>query len=178
MSRKINIFISYSHQDAEYLREDSLGGFLKDIEQEGIAKFWWDKRIATGELWDEEIKARIVESDIALVLVSQAFLNSKYCTDVEIGGFIARKVFIFPVILSACEWQRHKWLDSRQFLPGGEETVEEHYTEKGRRRRLFYDILTALRRESWQAQFPGVDWKQCGQETPLARLLEFASRAA
>jgi hypothetical protein len=40
------------------------------------------------------------------------------------------------------------------------------------------DILAALRRDSWRAQFPEVDWKQGGQETPLARLIEIASRPA
>ncbi len=137
------------------MEEDSLLGFLKGIQQEGIAEFWWDQRIATGDLWDEEIKAKIIDSDIALVLVSQAFLNSSYCTDVEIGGFIGRKVFIFPVILSACEWQRHKWLHSRQFLPGGEETVEEHYTEPGRRKRLFWKILSELRQRIEQLASQG-----------------------
>ncbi|MCP4664350.1 MAG: ATP-binding protein, partial [bacterium] len=39
----------------------------------------------------------------------------------------------------------HEWLSSRQFLPGGDETVEEHYTEPGPRRRLFLEIRTRLR---------------------------------
>jgi hypothetical protein len=42
----------------------------------------------------------------------------------------------------------------------------------------YADILTALRRESWRGQFAGVDWNQGGQETPLAPLVEFVSRAA
>jgi hypothetical protein len=42
----------------------------------------------------------------------------------------------------------------------------------------YADILTALRRESWRGQFEGVDWNQGGQETPLAQLVEFVSRAA
>src|SRR3954451_4646944 len=42
----------------------------------------------------------------------------------------------------------------------------------------YADILTALRRESWRGQFAGVDWNQEGQETPLAQLVEFVSRAA
>jgi hypothetical protein len=40
------------------------------------------------------------------------------------------------------------------------------------------DILASLRRESWRGQFPEVDWEQGGEETPLARLIEFASRPA
>ena len=42
----------------------------------------------------------------------------------------------------------------------------------------YADILTALRRESWRAQFAGVDGNPGGQETPLAQLIEFVSRAA
>ena len=34
------------------------------------------------------------------------------------------------------------------------------------------------RRESWRGQFAGVDWEQGGEETPLAQLIEFVSRAA
>jgi hypothetical protein len=42
----------------------------------------------------------------------------------------------------------------------------------------YADILAALRRESWWGQFPGVDRERGGEETPLARLIEFASRPA
>jgi hypothetical protein len=42
----------------------------------------------------------------------------------------------------------------------------------------YADILASLRRESWRGQFPGVDWERGGEETPLARLIEFASRPA
>jgi hypothetical protein len=42
----------------------------------------------------------------------------------------------------------------------------------------YADILATLRRESWRGQFPSVPWERGGQETPLARLIEFASRPA
>jgi hypothetical protein len=48
----------------------------------------------------------------------------------------------------------------------------------GKEEPSYADLLAALRRESWRAQFPGVDWERGGQETPLARLIEFASRPA
>ena len=43
MARKIKIFISYTHGDARYLY--SLLEFLKDLEHEGVAEFWWDDKI-------------------------------------------------------------------------------------------------------------------------------------
>lgn len=42
----------------------------------------------------------------------------------------------------------------------------------------YADILASLRRETWRAQFPGVEWERGVAETPLARLIEFASRPA
>ena len=48
----------------------------------------------------------------------------------------------------------------------------------GKEEPSYADILTALRRESWRGQFAGVDWDQVGQESPLAQLVEFVSRAA
>ena len=42
----------------------------------------------------------------------------------------------------------------------------------------FADLLSTLRRNSWQEQFAGVDWNEGAQETPLAQLVEFVSRVA
>jgi hypothetical protein len=42
----------------------------------------------------------------------------------------------------------------------------------------FADLLSTLRRVSWQDQFPGVEWERGDRETALAQLVEFVSRAA
>ena len=118
MSDTVKVFVSYSHQDARYLEKDSLLGYLQGLEQDQVA-FWDDRKIRVGESWDEVIKTNIRDAHIALVLVSQWFLDSDYCKNVEIKGFLAGKTHLFPIILSPCEWQRHEWLSSRQFLPGG-----------------------------------------------------------
>src|SRR5215213_5353405 len=159
--RPVRIFVSYSHADAEYLGKESLLGFLQGLEREG-AEFWTDERIAAGQKWDDEIRSRIAGTNIALVLVSQSFLDSEYCTSIEIAGFLDRSresgLTIVPVILSPCEWERHSWLRSTQYLPGGEETIEENYVDAGARKRLFLKLRSALRdqieklREAWKAQ--------------------------
>jgi hypothetical protein len=63
------------------------------------------------------------------------------------------------------EGHRSLWFPDRPWYPGKEEPS-------------YADILGALRRESWRGRFAGVDWEQEGEETPLARLIEFVSRAA
>jgi hypothetical protein len=140
---KIKIFISYCRQDESYLEKASLLGFLRGLEQDNI-EFWTDKQIKTGEFWDNVIKTQLRVCDIALVLVSQAFLDSNYCRDVEIKTLLADTKYLFPLILSPCNWQRHDWLASRQFLPTRDETIEEHYTEPGARKRLFLKIREQL----------------------------------
>lgn len=146
MPDKVKVFVSYSHKDGEYLAEDSLLGFLKGLEKDGVA-FWTDRQIRTGERWHEVIEANIQDASIALVLVSQGFLDSDYCQNVEIRNFLANKAHLFPIILSACDWERHDWLKSRQFLPGGQETIEEHYTDPGKRKRLFLEVRNQLREQ-------------------------------
>ncbi|MBA3966209.1 MAG: SUMF1/EgtB/PvdO family nonheme iron enzyme [Nitrospirales bacterium] len=142
--RSVNIFVSYSHQDASYIADDSLLGFLKGLQSDGIV-FWDDRQILPGETWDDVIKANLQRANMALVLVSQSFLDSKYCANVEIQGFLAQQAHIFPVILSPCDWKRHGWLAQRQFLPPGDQTIEEHYKNSGKRKRLYLDIREKIR---------------------------------
>jgi predicted ATPase/class 3 adenylate cyclase len=145
----IRIFICYSHRDSEYLSPDSLLGFLRGLEGEEDVELWSDQRIETGALWDDQIKRRLVESDVALVLVSQSFLDSAYCTNIEMQTFLTRRredgMILFPILLSPCEWERREWLAATQCLPGGDETLEEHYAEPAKRKRLFLRIRKELR---------------------------------
>ena len=144
----VQIFICYNHHDHRYLEDDSLLGYLKGLENDGIATFWRDARIVTGDLWDDEIKEHIGNSAIALVLVSQGLLNSKYIMNEEIPRFLKKRredgMVVFPVILSACEWQRHDWLSKTQFLPKAG-NIESDYCELGKQKELFLEVLRDLR---------------------------------
>ena len=155
MPDAIDVFVTYSHQDARYLERGSLLGFLHGLEAEGL-RFWTDQEIAHGEQWEAVIRERLRGSPIALVLVSQGFLDSAYCQSVEIRELLEHKAHLLPVILSPCEWRRHAWLSSRQFLPAGDKTIEEHYQDAGKRKRLFLEIREGLRRraEAIRAQRP------------------------
>jgi hypothetical protein len=143
------IFISYSHDDASYLENNSLIGHLKGLERDG-ARFWSDQEIQVGQDWDASIRLAIDRADISLVLVSQMFLNSKYCQKKEMSAFLRRSrdegLIIFPVILSACDWEQIDWLRQRQFLPRNGKNIEEHFHEPGERKAIFQQITEALRK--------------------------------
>ena len=144
----VHVFVSYCHQDADYLEPDSLLGYLSGLSREGLS-FWHDKRISTGELWDDRILNEIQRADVALILVSHYFLNSKYCQEEEIANFLGARrkdgLVIFPIILSPCDWKSYKWLAGTQFIPRGGKTIETNYRTKGDRHALFYEILEELR---------------------------------
>lgn len=146
---EINIFVSYAHRDKRFLDKDELLGFLLGLERDGNVRFWVDKDLSGGDRWDEKIRIQIAKAHIALVLVSQAFLDSNYCIDIEIAAFLDKRrkdgMRVFPVVLSPCEWERHAWLAEHQALPGGDETIEEHYSEEGLRKRLYLRIRKELR---------------------------------
>jgi hypothetical protein len=142
------IFVSYSHHDAAYVGKDSLLGFLMGLENDG-ARFWWDQSLQAGDIWDDEIKEHLLQADVALVLVSQWLLDSRYVRDVEVRVLLERVrlegLIIFPVIVSASDWQRYGWLSRLQHLPEGDKTLAEHYSGPGVREAMFLKIREALR---------------------------------
>ncbi len=146
MASQVQVFVSYSHQDEKYLAESSLLGYMKGLQQEGV-EFWWDRRIGAGELWNTEIQARVANSHVALVLVSQWFLDSAYCRDKEIREFLDKRIPIVPVVLSACEWERHPWLAERQYVPRDGQNLESHFQQDGKRKELFLELRQNLRQQ-------------------------------
>ena len=80
------IFVSYSHQDAEWL--DRLRIFLKPFPwglsyKEG-GRLWADPHIQTGERWRREIGDGLSRARIAVLLVSQDFLASDFIAEHEL----------------------------------------------------------------------------------------------
>lgn len=144
----VRVFVTYSHADSRYLERDSLLGYLSTLEREGVA-FFTDREIAQGDLWNDRIMSAISETDIVLALVSQSFLNSRYCQEVEIASFLSmrgkRGTQILPVILSPCDWRSHEWLSKTQALPRDGKTVELDLRGRGKRDQLFLEVLTSLR---------------------------------
>ena len=142
------VFVSYSHADEQYVGKAGLLGYLTGLEREGF-EFWHDHRLVAGDVWDAEIRKAISDSDIAIVLVSQAFLNSAYCLDVEVTAFLERRaksgLTVFPVIVAPCDWKSHAWLRSMQFEPRDGRTIETHYKDRGSREELYLRILEQLR---------------------------------
>ena len=66
------VFISYSHKDTKW-RED-LEKHLKPYLRAGSLKGWSDKQIIPGSKWFRELKSALVQTNVAVLLVTSDFL--------------------------------------------------------------------------------------------------------
>lgn len=145
----IQVFVSYSHLDRAYLEKGELIDYLKN-KLKGKVKFWYDTDIATGDAWNEKIHNNILNSQIAILLISKNFIGSKYINRVEIRKFFTatiKKFVVFPIIMSPCKTQKIKWLKPTQYIPSGNESVEKNYGDKKRRDTLYKKILDDLQEQ-------------------------------
>jgi len=83
-----DVFISYSHQDQNFL--DELHLQLRPYETNNIVSFWDDTKISPGESWFEEIQQAILSTKVAVFLVSADFLNSKFIQHHELPILLQR----------------------------------------------------------------------------------------
>lgn len=83
-----SIFICYSHQDEVW--RDRLLEFLKPLnDEEQIV--WSDLDLEPGDMWDEKIKEILSQVTVAMVLVSQTLLNSRYVRNQELPRLLKRR---------------------------------------------------------------------------------------
>jgi hypothetical protein len=99
-----SVFISYSHQDREWL--DRLRVHLKPLERNGTLGVWDDTRIAAGQAWHGEIRQALEAAAVAVLLISADFLASDFIAGEELPPLLAaaerRGVRILPLYLSPC----------------------------------------------------------------------------
>lgn len=106
-STRTKVFISYSHKDARYLKQ--LQTHLAYYEQVGLIEVWDDTKLSPGAIWQEEIKNALRQTKVAILLVSAAFLASKFIVENELPPLLAAAqsegAVILSVILSACAFE-------------------------------------------------------------------------
>ena len=123
--RRSKIFISYSHQDAEWLAR--IQTHLKPLEHAGLVDRWDDGRIRAGAQWREEISAAMSAARVAVLLVSADFLGSEFITEVELPTLLAaaeeQGLRVVPVIVKPCRFRQTARLSAFQSLNPPERPV-------------------------------------------------------
>jgi hypothetical protein len=98
---KPKIFVSYSHRDPKALQE--LARFLNPLGREGLIVNWTDNQIKSGEDWHDQIDQALATATVAVLLVSQDFLNSDFIFGTELPRILARadagEMTVLPIFL-------------------------------------------------------------------------------
>jgi O-acetyl-ADP-ribose deacetylase (regulator of RNase III) len=123
-SKAASVFVSYAHQDEEQRKKlsDHLGG----LRHGGYVREWNDGQIIPGQEWESEIRRKLDEADIILLLVTASFLGSRFIGDVELARALDRhrrgEAIVIPVILKPADWQSTRLKDLHA-LPKNAEPV-------------------------------------------------------
>jgi hypothetical protein len=117
--RPIRVFYSYSQQDEELRRE--LEKHLKLLVRMKLIEDWNERQIEAGDEWDAEIRRRLAEADLILLLVSPDFMDSNYIWEKELAPALDRHregtarvipIFARPTELRGLEFMKLQGLPS------------------------------------------------------------------
>ena len=126
-----HVFVSYAHEDKKWLERDyayNLIPFLEDsLRRQGVV-FWYDKGLIAGEEFKNRIDAEIDQAHIALLIVSQYFLNSEFIEAKEMPRIADRAklghIVIVPILVESCDWNEYEFLADRQMVPISRPLIE------------------------------------------------------
>src|SRR5216110_1270600 len=122
----ITVFCCYTQEDEALLSQLKTHLRLSQ-RQSPIAASWYDRDISAGTEWEQEISKHLNTAQIVLLLVSPAFLNSDYCSSMEMKRVIEmherKEARVIPILLDYVYWQRDPLNKLQFFLPSNGKPV-------------------------------------------------------
>jgi hypothetical protein len=128
------VFVSYAREDKRWLdrndRHNLIPFLMESLKRQNVV-FWYDKELRPGDEFRSNIEAEIDRAQIALLIVSQNFLNSEFIEQQEMPRIANRarqgQMVIVPVLAEPCDWNDFPILADRQMVPGPMPLID--YTE-------------------------------------------------
>ena len=143
MKHRVNYFVSYAHKNKMIVKSflEKLDDVLAPSKSFEYSR-WQDADLLAGEDWENQIMEAISNCEFGLLLISPAFLASKFITKSELPKFVSGKKISVPVMLQPVDFERHdlKGLDKKQifmFPQNGPGTPKAYSECKSYRRDAF-----------------------------------------
>ena len=128
---KPTVFISYSHKDEIW--KDRMKPQLDALEMAEQIVVWDDRDIDGGDKWYPKLKEAMLKAAVAVCLISEHFLASKFCVKEEIPFLMKRaeenNMLFIPVLISPCPWKAFRWLRETQMLPRDGKSIIQDFKE-------------------------------------------------
>ncbi len=153
----IKVFLSYAHEDDAWCAE--LSRHLGALKHGSIINLWTDFKISPGEPWDERIQLELNSADLILLLVSPAFIDSKFCWREEMVRAIERHhagvARVIPIALEECYWRTAPFA-ALQGLPKNMKAIRNY--PKDKRAAIWREVAEGIHKavDEWQARRPGL----------------------
>lgn len=105
------VFVSYSHQDKEWLQQIQLQ-LTPVLRSDASFRAWDDSQIQPGAKWGDEIERALEAASVAVLLVSKHFLGSSFIHQSELPPLMEaaekRGLKILWVLVSPCRYETIK----------------------------------------------------------------------
>lgn len=141
---RITIFASYAPQDTSL--QEELKEHLRPLQREGLIELWPDRNENAGAGGEQAGSSeRLQTAQYILLLISIDYLNSDYCSGVEMKQALERhergEALLTPILLRPCLWNTSP-LGKLQVLPSHGQPV----TTWANREAAWLDVVQNLRR--------------------------------
>ena len=155
MDRTAKIFVSYSHQNEDWVLNEGKYKLIPWLERqlEGQAEIWTDhalKRLI-GEEYTKLITEKILEADIVILLISQDFVSSQYIMDVELPlvqkQYIEGKIKVLPLLLTDLTKKgksRISWIFDLQIYPNDTKPLLENFNNDAEWAKIKVEVLDGI----------------------------------
>jgi len=142
-NKKLNLFISYSHKDDTYIEE--FRKHIAPLKDRGLIEEWYDRKILSGEDYQNKIDNNLEDADIICLFISENFLFSESCKKEKIKALELMKkksIPVVPIILSKCLWQDYEELSKILALPTDGKPISSYQNKDD----AWYDVCTGLKK--------------------------------
>ena len=151
----IRAFISYSHKDADLLKQ--LHAHLSTLQREKLLDAWTDREIHPGGVIEDQVDQQIEQAELYLLLVSSDFIQSKYCFETEFARACERQqagaARIVPIIIRECDWNIPELHRFKALPEDGKPVISRHWHSPDE---AFANVAAGLRAliETWPSSKP------------------------